>query len=140
DLTIKEVKQEKLPELTDEWVKDVSGDPELTVESFKETAHEELLAHSESRLKSFQEKLLIKQLLQQVEIDLPADLVKTAMHERIGRMVNNLQDRGVSDEEIQKQQAVIVNKATAEATQDLKTNFLLREIAQAEALKVTQEE
>jgi len=83
---------------------------------------------------------LITALLKQVNFDLPETAVAQETRNVVYDIVRENQQRGVSQDIIEKQKEEIYNAATAGAKDRVKVAFLLQKIAEKENITATQEE
>lgn len=83
---------------------------------------------------------LVSALLKQVNFDLPETAVVQETRNVVYDIVRENQQRGVSQEIIEKQKEEIYNAASTGAKDRVKAAFLLGKIAEQEGIKVSQEE
>ena len=139
---VKQVKAKRLPELTDEWVDDVSEFE--TVAEMRERLAEDL---AELKLRSAR-MMLGEQLLEDLEADfeleVPEALLEAEMEAVFHRFAHQLSERGVGVDQYlqmsgQDQEAFIADLRTR-ASANLRTRILLDGVAAAEGLATTEEE
>jgi trigger factor len=93
-ITVNEVKQLILPELTDEWVDENTEFD--TVEELRSTLRGRMAEAKESSLaRRFSDRAL-ETLVEQVEIDLPEAVVRSEMDEILHRFVHRLEEQEIS--------------------------------------------
>lgn len=83
---------------------------------------------------------IVEQLLDKVDFPLPEDLVNAEAQSSADEMVQRGAQSGMSDEDIAADQAAIVATAQQQARNNLKTNFILQEIANEEKIEVSDTE
>jgi trigger factor len=137
EVEVVEVKERVLPPVDDEFAK-AFGAEDLT--ALKKGVARDL----ENELKYSKEKAirnqLIRALLDKVQFDLPESSVAQETKNVVYDIVSENQKRGVSREEIEKQKNDIYTAAAQGAKERVKVSFLLRKIAEKEAIKVSQED
>ena len=83
---------------------------------------------------------LVKSLLNRVQVDLPESLVLGETKNVVYDIVRENQERGLSQETIDKQKDEIFNVASNSARDRVKAGFILGRIAEVENIKVTEQE
>ena len=83
---------------------------------------------------------LLKQLLEQVTVELPESVVASETRSLIYNIVNENQRRGVAKEIIEGKKDEIFQSANTSAKDRVKAAFILNQIAQAEKITVDQKE
>jgi trigger factor len=139
-ITVKEVKEEQMPEADDEWAKKLDYDDvaELREELKKEAQkHHELLSEVDLRnqVRTF--------LVEKAEFDLPEELVKDQVEAYFRRKRLEMEDLKMDPAMIEKEIEDLRktgNKAEENARKMLKGYFILRSIAEREKVFVTEDE
>ena len=134
---VHDLKQLRLPEVNDAFLRGIGFE---TVEDLRDA----LRGLLERRLK-FQQRQAIRreildQLLAETSFELPADLVKRQELSTLRRQVAEMKQAGSSDSEIRAREAEVRANAHESTLQSLKEFFLLSKIAEAEGLKVEEED
>jgi trigger factor len=138
EVTLKEVREQVLPELTDEFVRGTRlADEAAGLREAVRTALERDLAQKIDQSKREQ---VIQHLNQQVVFDVPQEILQQATQRRVQELVSANQERGVSEEEIVEHQEEIMAAANQQAQFDVKTTFILQKIAAQEEVVATDEE
>lgn len=137
---IHRIQKKMLPELTDEKVEETTEGQLTTVEAFEERIRQQLTQRMESHTRQSAIDQCLQQLLARVEFELPEEMVTQEAQEHVDRIVQNSQRRGVEDERLIEQESEIVEAASRMGRRDVKTKFILNQIAQKERLKVSNEE
>ena len=91
---IHEIKMTELPELNDEFAKDVSEFD--TIDEYKEDLRKELLKKAEDKAKDDADNKLIDQLIDLVEADIPEVMYDNKVTENINDFSYNLQMQGMN--------------------------------------------
>jgi trigger factor len=131
------IKEKKLPELNDDFAKKVGLDG---VEKLKEEVRKGLAAEHENQVKADLRKQIVDYLLGRVEFDLPESLVAQETRSIVYDLVRENSLRGVSKETLEEKKNEIFGFATNSAKDRLRSSFILDAIAQAEGIKVEQNE
>ncbi|MDP8959287.1 MAG: trigger factor [Actinomycetota bacterium] len=139
---VKDVKRKKLPDLSDEWVSEVSEFE--AVEELRERLRENLAELKRSALRSEFRAKVLEELLHEVDLRLPETLVGMEMERVLQRFVRELEARDIPLEQFleatgQSQEAFL-DGLREEAERNLKTNALLEAVVESEGLEVTGEE
>lgn len=136
-LEVKDVKELRLPELTHEFFHN------LGVHS-REELRDEIQALLERRLEYHQRQSARQQILQQIEehskFDLPQDLLVRQARRALNRRAMEMQDAGMSEEEIQGQLRLLQQDIVRNTAMSLKEHFVLQKIAEEEDIDVSDEE
>ncbi len=139
---VKEVRGKKLPEVTDEWVSDVSEFD--TVDELTDAIESSLQAMKLSyAANAFQEKL-VEELAEELDVELPEALVESEMESTIHNLQHSLENQGLDLANYlritgQDQQA-FVDELREGAGRSLRTRILLEGVAKAENLEVEDDE
>jgi trigger factor len=137
-VTVKEIKTRVLPELDDTFASTMAKGK--TLEELRKMAREELSRQKIAGVEARKRDDIMKQLLSQVECELPADMVRTETRRILQDVVRENQARGVAEDVLKENEQQIVGSAAENARQLLKSTFILLRIGEAEGIKVTQEE
>lgn len=136
--TLKELKEAILPELDNEFAAKLA--PGKTLDEIKDIIRENLANERKRKLDDLKVEQIVAHFNDKVDIELPEDLVNHETQNQADAMVRRGVQSGVSEEEIQSQQAEIFANATHQAVSNLRTNFILQEIARAENITVSDNE
>jgi len=133
--TLKELKTSILPELNDEFAGKLA--PDKTMDEIKEMIRENMGEERKRRIEDLKVNQIVSQLVAKVDFDLPEALVEQETQSQADAMVQRGVQSGMSEEDIASQQAEIFASATNQAINNLRTNFILQEIAHAEKMQVS---
>lgn len=140
-VTVKGIKEQNLPEMNDAFVADtLQFGKDKTVDDLKELISEQITQQKSQQINESKVNQIVEQLIERVDFDLPEELVAAEAQGSADDMVARGAQAGLSDEEIEAQQADIIATAQIQARNNLKTNFILQEIAQAEDISVSDTE
>lgn len=126
-VAVKGIKLQKLPELNDEFAGKLL--PEKSIEDLKEVIKEQLGQEKTRAAEDAKVNQIVEQLVEVVDFDLPEELVAAETQGDIQSMAQRTMQQGMTQEELEE-------NATKQARTNLKTNFLLQEIAFKEEIKV----
>ncbi len=138
EVTIKGIKEKKLPELNDEFAAKVMPGKDLA--GLRELAKEELQKQKASEADRDKRNQIMNYLLANVECELPQNMVRYETKRILADVVRENQARGVADELLKENEKDLVNAASQGARDRLKGTFILLRIAEAEKISVSKEE
>lgn len=140
-VTVKGIKEQKLPELNDAFVSEtLQFGKDKTVDDLKELISEQIGQQKKKQVEEDKVNQIVEALLSRVDFPLPEEMVAQEAQGSADDMVARGAQAGMSDEDIASQQAEIIATAQVQARNNLKTNFILQEIAHAESIAVTDNE
>ena len=141
DVAIKEIKEQKLPELDDAFVAETLQLGEgKTLDDLKGLISEQITQQKKQQAEESKVNQIVEALLAKVDFPLPEEMVAAEAQGSADDMVARGAQAGLSDEEIAAQQAAIIANAQVQARNNLKTNFILQEIAREENIEVSDAE
>jgi trigger factor len=138
EVTVKEIKKKVLPELDDAFAANVAKGK--TLADLREMAREELTRQKKTEVEGAKRSEIMRQLLSQVECELPVDMVRTETRRILMDIVRENQARGISDDTLKENEQQILGSAAQNARERLKGTFILMRIGEAEGIKPTQQE
>ncbi|MGF2167390.1 trigger factor [Enterococcus casseliflavus] len=143
-VTVHEVKAKELPELDDEFAKDVDDSVESLAE-LKEKYRAELTETKEKAAEDAKDEAAIRQAVENAEIvELPDSMVHDEVHRSMDEFLNNMQRQGISPEMYYQltgsTEADLHTQFEGEAETRVKTNLVIEAIAKAEGLEATEED
>jgi trigger factor len=142
DVTVKEVKEKRLPELDDEFAMESGGFDTL----------DELRADLEQRLRESQERMIdtefreavVDAAVAEAEIDVPHDLVHAKSHEMWHQTERRLRAQGLDParylQMTGKDAHDLIDEAEPEAERALKREAVLAAVVEAEGIEITDDE
>jgi trigger factor len=137
-VTLKELKEQVLPEIDQALVDRVA--PGRPLEGFREFIREQLALEFERRISEAKVSQVVEFLNRHTDFELPDELLTAETQTQADAMVERGLGAGMSNEEIEAQQHEIFAAAGQQARVNLRTNFILAEIARAENLSVSDKE
>lgn len=141
-IKVHEIKKKELPELDDEFAKDVSEFD--TLEEYTKSVRERLEKSKEVSAKAERETKAVDALCENVEVEIPEPMVHGQIHQMIHEFEQNLAYQGMTLEQY-KQILNIDDKALheqfeASAVKDIKLKLALEQVLKAENIEVTMDE
>jgi len=141
-VTIKQIKEKQLPELDDEFVKEVSEFE--TLDEMKADIKEKLLKNAEEQSKTKLEESLIEKVTEASSVDLPEVLVERQIDRMIGDMENYMRQQGLGlDQFLEltgKNKEDLREENRPEAEKRTKANLVLDAIVKEEGITVDDSE
>ncbi|MEY8302879.1 trigger factor [Anaerosalibacter bizertensis] len=141
-VTINEIKEKELPELDDEFAKDVSEFD--TLDEFKESIKEKLEKDMKNKEKVEQEGKVIDKVVEMSEVDIPEVMVDNQIQNEMGQLDYSLRMQGLSiDQYFELTNTDIEDfkeQIKPEAEKRVKTELVLEEIAKVEKIEVENED
>ncbi len=137
DVEIVLVKEKRLPPVDDALARAYGAE---NLDKLRAGVRQDLENELRSKIKRDTRNQLLATLLGRVQFDLPESLLEAETRGAVYDIVKANADRGVPKEAIDSKKEEIYSAASHSARDRLKITFLLRRIAEAEKITVTQEE
>jgi trigger factor len=138
EVELKAIKRQILSDLDDEFARRTKLADDLA--SLRAALRERLEGDLQSRIERIKQEQIVGYLNSKVAFELPKELIGQAAERRVQQLVQENQERGVSDDQIIEHQQEILTAANQQAQFDVKTEFILKKIADAEEIEVTHAE
>ncbi len=132
------LKSAVLPELDDEFAQRLA--PDKTLEQIREIIRGNMENERRRKIDDLKVNQIVTYFNEKADFELPDELVTQETQNQADSMVERGMRSGMTQEEIAAQQAEIFATAGNAATTNLRTNFILQEIARAENITVTDRE
>jgi trigger factor len=132
------IKTKKLPELNDEFAKDVSDATSL--DELKTKIKESLEHERDHRQKDLQREKVIGELVKLHDFPVPESLVEHQMDVRLERVVRSLAQQGVDPRAVNVDWVTLRRRQEDRAKDDVKAELVIDRIASEEEIEVTDEE
>ncbi len=132
------IKTKQLPELNDEFAKDVSD--AATLEELKTKIRESLVHQRDHRQKDLQRERVITELVKLHDFPVPDSLVEAQMDVRLERMVRSLAQQGVDPRAVNLDWSALRGRQQDRAKDDVKAELIIDRIASTENIETTDEE
>ncbi|HJZ65510.1 MAG TPA: trigger factor, partial [Candidatus Acidoferrum sp.] len=132
------IKTKKLPELNDDFAKDVSDAASL--DELKKKIRESLEHERDHRQKDLQREKIIAELVKLNDFPVPESLVEHQMDARLERVVRSLAQQGVDPRAVNVDWVTLRNRQADRAKEDVKAELIVDRIASAENIDATEED
>jgi trigger factor len=132
------IKTKQLPELNDEFAKDVSDATSL--DELKTKIRESLEHERDHRQKDLQREKVIGELVKLHDFPVPESLVEHQMDVRLERVVRSLAQQGVDPRAVNVDWVSLRRRQEERAKEDVKAELVIDRIATEEKIEVTDEE
>jgi trigger factor len=136
--TVKAVRRKELPDLNDEFAKDL-GDFK-TLDELKETIHKSILREREHRAQEDAKHQLLEKLVDTHDFPVPDSYVDRQIQINVENQIRSLAAQGVDTSNLKLDWHKLRDSQKDRATRDVKASLLLDKIAEREAIGATQEE
>ena len=144
-LKLHEIKRKELPEVNDDFVKELNKENITSVEALKKSIKENIEANKKQTEKNRLADELIAQLVENTNINMPQAMVDASVKDEIKDFENTvMQQYGMKIDEFKKIAQVneeeFMKNVTERATKRLKETLILEQIAKQENLTATKED
>ncbi len=137
-VTIKTLKEKKLPELDENFVKNFEKYESL--DALKEDVRKSIFEDNQRKINDDLRKQIVDQLLEQNDFEVPAAFVEQQIYYMIMEAQKRLISTGMDPQMIAQVSASWRDRYREEATRIVKSSLLLKNIAKKEAIEVTDED
>ena len=138
---IHEVKEKKLPELNDEFVKELKVEGIETVEAFRARKEEDLKKQKELEARREYMSKLIEEIVKGSKIDLADEIVENQVESRKEDMVKRIEQSGLTLEQylqiLGQTEEQFVAQLREQALKETQEYVVLEEIAKVEKVEIT---
>jgi trigger factor len=134
---VHDLKRVRLPEINPSFLSSIGFD---SLDQLREAVHDALKRRLQTHQRQALRQQILDQMLRQTPFDLPAEMVSREEAKTIRRLVTELRQEGMSDNEIRAREAEIRANAHETTLRSLKELLLLARIADAEGIKVEDED
>ncbi len=139
---VHEIKEEQLPELDDEFAKDVSEFD--TLEELKNSTRERLEKYAKASEERQMQDAALAKVVEANEVEIPSIMVEDEIDRMIQELDQQLRYQGLSVDQyiefVGKDAKAFRDELRPDAERQVKTRMLLNGIAEAEKIEVSQEE
>jgi trigger factor len=132
------IKTKKLPELNDEFAKDVSD--AATLDELKKKVRESLEHQRDHKHKELLHEKILAALVKLHDFPVPEALVEHQMDVRLERVVRSLAAQGVDPRAVNVDWVTLRRRQQERAADDVKAELIVDRIASAENIDVTEQE
>jgi trigger factor len=136
------IKEKKLPELNDEFAKDVAAEVGgvENVAELRAKVKERLEAAREERQREQANEKIIETLVNKHDFPVPQSLIEHRMDARLERVVRSLAQQGVDPRAVNVDWVTLRRRQQDRATGDVKAELIIDRIASAENIDATEED
>lgn len=142
-MKIHDIKSKEVPELDDEFAKDVDDDVE-TLDELKEKTKQRLIDEEENEIENQKRETLINQASENSEIDIPEAMVDNELDRMVQEFEQRLQMQGMTMEMYTQfsgqTQDDLKEQMKEDAQKRVQTSLTLEAIAETEELEATEED
>ena len=139
---VHEIKEEQLPELDDEFAKDVSEFD--TLEELKNSTRERLEKYAKASEERQMQDAALAKVVEANEVEIPSVMIEDEIDRMIQELDQQLRYQGLSVDQyvefVGKDAKAFRDELRPDAERQVKTRMLLNGIAEAEKIEVSQEE
>ncbi|MBI3953281.1 MAG: trigger factor [Chloroflexi bacterium] len=140
---VKEIKEERLPELNDEFAQAV-GDKHESLAALRQALAAEIRGRKEAATSSVHQQRVVDALVEQARIEYPPLMVEWELDNILREQARRLAERRISVDEYLAQEkktaAQLREELRPQATRNLRQSLVLGKVAEAEGVQVTAEE
>ena len=137
-----EIKKKELPELDDEFAKDVSEFD--TLEELKKSIKEKIEKENEQKQKYETEDAVIKAVCENVKVDIPSGMIETETEDMLKNVENRLAYQGLKLEQYLQMMGKTAEEVKKEyepqAIEAIKSRLMLEAVIKAEKIEATEDE
>lgn len=142
--TIHEIKAVKLPELNDDFVKELKLEGVNTVEEFKNRKQLDVRVQKENEARNAYLNKLIAEIVKNATVDLPEKIVASQVATRKQELINRMQQSGLTLEQylqiVGQKEEEFMAKLTEDVTRDTVSFLVVDKIAKVENVTVEEKD
>lgn len=141
-VTIKEIKENQLPELDDEFAEEVSAYD--TFAEYKESVKKNLEEKKEADAKNAKEEAVVEAIIADAEMEIPEAMVATQQRQMVDEFAQRLAMQGLSMEQYSQftgmTAATMMEQVKPQAEKRIKSRLVLEAVVEAEKIEVSDAE
>ena len=140
EITLHDIKERELPELTDEFIKSISKYE--TLAELRADFESQYQKEAEEQTEQNKEAALISALVDATEVSLPEGLVQQEIRAIVNQSVYQLQNQGIDVRKFMNDELMANMQQTArpDAIRQVKTDLILRAVGRQESIEVGNDE
>ena len=139
--TVKAIKVKELPELDDEFAKDVSEFD--TLAEYKEDIAKKLKERKEDVAKREKEDKVVDKIIENAEMDIPEPMVQSQISQLMNDFIRRMQAQGLSIDQYYQftglDQAKIQEQMRPQALKRIQSRLVLEKVAEVENIEISDE-
>ncbi len=135
-VTLKELKEKELPEVNDDFAQEVSEFE--TLEELRASLEKRFQEEAENKTKANKQQALTKELVKNVEVDLPETLINQEIDTMLTQTAMQLSRQGIDVKKLFTQDTIpeLRSRSRPEAIDSIKRTLALQEVAKRESIEV----
>ncbi len=141
-VTVKEIKRKELPELDDDFAKDVSEFD--TLAEYKEDVKKSLVEKKEKAAKTAKEDAVVDKIIENASMEIPDAMLDTQVKQMANEFAQRLQSQGLSVEQYFQFTGMdsdkFIENIKPQAMKRIQSRLVLEAIVKAENIEVSEEE
>ncbi|QFS46019.1 trigger factor [Nostoc sphaeroides] len=139
-VTLKELKEKELPEVNDDFAQEISDFE--TLEELRASLVEQYQKEADDKTKTNKQEALLTELLNHVEVDLPATMIEQEVDAMLTQTAMRLSQQGLDVRKLFTTDIIpqLRERSRPEAIERIKRSLSLREVGKRESIQVTPEE
>ena len=137
-VTVKEIKNEVLPELDDEFAKKI--DPEQDIEGLKQLIKDDLTNQQERNQQNAKMNGVMEKVGDSADFDVNDEMLQQETQATLNQFTQQSISQGATPEQLKEKQDEIIEKAGAQALRNLRGQFILQKVIEEENLQVQESE
>ncbi|MHC5612552.1 MAG: trigger factor [Nostoc sp.] len=139
-VTLKELKEKELPEVNDDFAQEISDFE--TLEELRASLVERYQKEADDKTKTNKQEALLTELLNHVEVDLPATLIDQEVDAMLTQTAMRLSQQGLDVRNLFTQDIIaqLRERSRTEAIERIKRSLSLQEIGKRESIQVSPQE
>ena len=141
-VTVKEIKENQLPDLDDEFAEEVSAYD--TFAEYKESVKKNLAEKKEADAKNAKEEAVVEAIIADAEMDIPEAMVATQQRQMVEEFAQRLAMQGLSMEQYSQftgmTAAAMMEQVKPQAEKRIKSRLVLEAVVEAEKIEVSDAE
>jgi trigger factor len=137
EVTVTQVKARELPEINDDFAKAIGAE---SLEALRDNVRGQFQQQQERVRQQVIDNQILGHLNEEMTFDLPQHIVFNETQRQVNQMVSRGYEQGLSENDIQENQEDLLKNAESQAKNNVKTMFILDEIAEKEGITVSEEE
>jgi len=139
--TVKAIKVKELPELDDEFAKDVSEFE--TFAEYKADIEKNLKERKEAAAKREKEDKVVDKVIENAQMDIPEAMVQLQIEELLNNFISRLQQQGLSIDQYYQftgsDRAAMEEQLRPQAMKTIQTRLVLEKVAEVEDIQISDE-
>ena len=135
-ITLKELKEKELPEVNDDFAQEVSEFE--TIEELRASLEKRFTEEAENKTKANTQQALTKELVKNVEVELPETLINQEVDTMLTQTAMQLSRQGIDVKRLFTQDTIpqLRERSRPEAIDSIKRTLALQEVAKRESIEV----